>query len=485
MAIIQWVNLEKDVEYENDPDIKKIDRCGKLTIKTIYEKDKIPVAVKFKLSPSGGTNLTYNAAELIRNPNFKGTTGLSDVSTEVEVLLEGEFQLPAAGGNKYKIEAKDENDNLIESAEVEVKRKLYYQFMHMEDSVDATKKVTPYALTQLENHCNKYHVVLTKAGTDKKIPFHKTISMNLDGNYTYSNFGSDVKNVYDISVAHKKVGCAAVLSCYIATRLQAPELVRTITIGTPSSDTHITSTSVQLKGDKHLWHGLDDADDTVKNWFVSGNVEYVSSVAGSTPTLLTIDRADVGVAGTASNTHGGHKHVAITITPALQVLLSNTQGTLTFKILLNIVAGFSGGFSYDPGSCPITTCSTKSWWEDNSPSNSDVIWNHEVGHRMGMVAYGNKDHRTSNPKFFYKPKLPDAPTTLYGENRDVNNKGHQGPHCEKGVTYNAANNIWSGTPGCVLFGATAVLTATGSVISSPLDYCADCTDIVKKLDLSF
>ena len=99
---------------------------------------------------------------------------------------------------------------------------------------------------------------------------------------------------------------------------------------------------------------------------------------------------------------------------------------------------------------------------------------------MGMVAYGDKDHSATNKSFHKNPKLPNAPSTLYGENRGVNDKGHQGPHCEKGVTYTAATNNWSGAPGCVMFGATGTSSA-----SSPKEYCSECTDIVKKLDLSF
>ena len=129
----------------------------------------------------------------------------------------------------------------------------------------------------------------------------------------------------------------------------------------------------------------------------------------------------------------------------------------------------------------LTTCCTKAWFEDKRPQDSNVIWNHELGHRIGMTAHGDKDHSSTNSEFFVKAHLPDSPPKLYGENRGVNDKGHAGPHCENGsLTYDESKNEWSGTPGCVLFGATGTSSA-----SSPLDYCADCTDIVKKLDLSF
>ena len=149
-------------------------------------------------------------------------------------------------------------------------------------------------------------------------------------------------------------------------------------------------------------------------------------------------------------------------------------GKIDIVFEVNKVAGFSGGFSWGGGGFALTTCCTKAWFEDKPQSKSDVIWNHELGHRMGMVAYGNKTSiRGAN-------KLPDGPPTLYGENRGVNDKGHQGPHCEKNVTYNATTNVWAGIPGCVLFGATGI-----GAVDSPLDYCSECTKIVRKLDLSF
>lgn len=130
----------------------------------------------------------------------------------------------------------------------------------------------------------------------------------------------------------------------------------------------------------------------------------------------------------------------------------------------------TGGFSY-PSGFALTTCCTKSWFEAKTPSGSDVIWNHEVGHRMNMVAYGDK---TTEAR---RRKTPDAPPTIYGET-PTNQRGHQGPHCSKGATYSATAG-WSGTAGCVLFGATSL-----GGISSPLTYCDKCTDIVRKLDLS-
>ena len=43
MAIVQWVNLEKDDAYASDPDIGNKDRCGALEVKSTFKKPDIPL----------------------------------------------------------------------------------------------------------------------------------------------------------------------------------------------------------------------------------------------------------------------------------------------------------------------------------------------------------------------------------------------------------------------------------------------------------
>ena len=111
------------------------------------------------------------------------------------------------------------------------------------------------------------------------------------------------------------------------------------------------------------------------------------------------------------------------------------------------------------------------WWEENNDTKRLQILNHEMGHKLGMVQDGTG-------------RRLDPPPTLYGNIRNgpkANNKDHQGPHCEKGANY--AGGQWTGTPGCVMFGATACRDAAGNVALSPSTYCGPCEKIVRKLDL--
>jgi len=496
MALVQWVNLEKHADYAADSDIGSEDRCGALEIKTAFASGSVPLSYKVKVTPSGSDDVTYTTAELGRNKNFKMTKGATDLGTSAEVVMSDTVKLPAAGGNKYKLEAKDANGKVVKSEEIEAKRKLYYQFMHMEDT---NGKVTPYALTQMEGHCANYHIVLSKAGTDKKIPFHKCVNSGAGGRFSHVGFAADVRAEYDLTAPQKKVGCVTALSNYVAS-FKSTTKTLTHSIGGPANPKISITPSVAagvattvgipgkitlsiLTGHEFLWYGLDDDDDLAKVWFIDGAASFTPNTSSASPSAMAgqsiqISRTDVSIGGTKMRTHGGHQVIEVTVNPGstLDNMISQASGTLDFAFELNRVKGFSGGFSWGGAGFALTTCCTKAWFEDKQPSKSDVIWNHEIGHRMGMVAFGDKPNAT-----YPNPKLPDAPPHLYGEKRGVNDKGHQGPHCEEGaVTYNATTKRWSGTPGCVLFGATGT-----SAASSPLTYCSDCEPVVRKLDLSF
>lgn len=480
MSVVQWVNLTKDEIYTQDSDIDSVDRCGELSIKMSFEKSDVPTTYQVELKPFGSDNVTYSAAEESRNTNFKMPLTVSGTATEQEVTLCSAIKLPAAGGNKYKLEAKDGNGNVVESLDIETKRKMYYQFMSMDDT---NGSVTSYALTKLETHCEKNSIKLNKKGSDKKIPFHKNVCTNdsANGMYTHRLFGADIKSACDLDPKHLRYGCAAVLSNYIAKILRNQTTLHATTIGTTNPEFTITnaSISVSVDSDHLLWHGFDDLQDATKYWFVCGEIYYDDLNDPSAFLSATISRSDIDITGSKQGTYGGYNQLEIAITPDIQAIISKTRGLITVSLDLNLTKGFSGGFSWNPGGMPFITCATKSLWKDIPQSRSTYIWNHEIGHRFGMVAHGDKDHSATNSKFRKKPKLPDAPPTLYGENRGVNDKSHSGPHCEEGVTYTQATKRWSGTPGCVMFGATGTSSAR-----SPEDYCSNCEVIVKKLDLS-
>ncbi len=466
MTLKQWVNLEKDDEYAKDSDIGSKDRCGKLNIKVKFDNDKAPVDFKSKITPVGSKNVTYNAKEEGRNSSFKLVHTCSGFCSEKEYVFDESIQLPAAGGNKYKIEAKDSDGKTVNSVEVETWRKLYYQVMCMDDGKN---KVPASALGKMEKHANKYFIALQKVGGTTKVPYRKTIGMHGSGNI--GSFGTDVKKAFSLSAAHKKVGIAAVFSEYIST-MGSLEFRKSFAAGGSDPKVVITATDVTLIFDQFLWYGLDDTDDKANKWFVSCMIGLQDPKTKSTLSH-TVAEADVSITGSKLRTYGGFRKIKIKRNANMDKLLNAKKGQLMFYAKVNVTTGWTNGFSWNPGGVDLITCARRVVWADMPAKTTEYTWNHEVGHRFGMVAYGNKTGISG------ANKLPDGPPKLYGENRGVNDKNHAGPHCGKGARYNAGTKTWSGSPACVMFGANGIGSS-----HAPNDYCSACQPIVRKLDLS-
>ena len=472
MTLIQWVNLDGDDfdEYKKvDSEITSKDRCGKISIKTAFDKDKVPLEYKVKVTAIGTDNAVYTAAEQIRNPNFKMSKGTADLATETDVLMTDEIQLPAAGGDKYKLTAKDANDKEVESVEIETWRKLFYQVLTMDD---AKGTVPSYSLVPMETHAKQHFISLKKVGADGKIPYFKTLT-----NDNGERFADKVKAAYTMDDKLKDVGFVVVFSDYIAD-VETSKLVLSYQIGTPNSRINMTSTDVTVSNDNFLWFGLDDIDDALKTWFISGKVIY-ELVDPTTLTTISetyvIQQSNVEITGSKYFTYGGYYQIKILRDAGLDALLGKAAGTITYDLDLHVAGGWTNGYSWRPWGdrVRLITCSRRPVWEDMPTNTQEYTWNHEVGHRFGMVAFGDKTSTAGHAK------LPDGPSTLYGENRGVNDKEHAGPHCENGATFNASTKVWSGVPGCVMFGANGI-----DASHAPKEYCSECTKIVRKLDLS-
>ncbi len=468
MAIVQWVNLEKEDVYAQDSDIGSVDRCGPISLKTFFEKEGVPLNFTVRAVPSGDDNVVYSQAEQKRNPNFKMPNEVTGLGSEKEVLLKDAVVLPAAGGNKYKLEAKDANGVTVSSVEVEVKRKLYYQILKMDDT---NGSVTAYSLAPMKSHAAQHFITLQEAGTAGKVPYRKTISMHPGGNSV--DFAREVRAAYNLDGALKKVGFAAVFSDYIA-GWDDHEVSEVVVLGACSPGAVVTVTTVTVASNFDLWFGLDDADDAAGKWLTDAVAEFSDPVTGASQTYF-IPRANVSVTGSTYHAHGGYREITITRDAGLDRLLSQPKGLVTFTLELKIVGGWTNGFSWRPWSddLQLITCSKRPQWEEMASETKEYTWNHEVGHRFGMVAYGNRSDLPSHDG------LPDGPPDLYSDATGVNYGGHRGAHCGKGATYDSVRDWWSGRPGCVMFGANGI-----GRHHAPKEYCGDCSPIVRKLDLS-
>lgn len=454
-SVEQWVNLTKDKKFVAD-EIDSKDRLGELHYEATFKKALLS-QFKVKIEPVGD-QAKYSGGELSRNARFKIVHAHTvNNQGKQKVKAEATITLPAAGGNEFKVKAKFK-DKVLEAAKtVVVRRKLFYQVMQMQGLAAA-------ATTSMEqafwNPGKKYFIKMKREGPVANIPLqHK-----LDDNAEHNAFIAAARGAFALK-AKGECAFAIVYVNYIA----SPEYfdhrgTYPIDLGSRlfggSSGSEIT-----IPVDQYLWHGIDPADDAAKKWLINGRLEFQE--AGTTTwRSLPLSRDDFSVdTSTPAFAYGGHAKIKIRVDSAVgQNWFSRRKGQLRVRLDLN-TAGWVNGFAYT--TIPLIAMAKKVLWGDQRAPKLAYTLNHEVGHKIGMVPDG-------------KGLLPDAPPTLYGDQRGVNDKGHQGPHCEKGAAY--AGGRWSGAPGCVMFGADGVWNGV-SIVDAPDAFCGECAKAVRKMDL--
>jgi hypothetical protein len=455
MAEEQWVNLPKDSKYEESGITK--DRLGGLSMKIDFDKSDPPQLWKVKVSPVGSDNIEYSAKEKGRNERFKVRTDFSfGISDELELELEENIFLPAAGGNKFKIETKDGDGKVVGTAvEVETRRKLYYQVICM-------KGVTAPPMKSMEdefwNPAKKYYLKLAAPEAEAEMKYHKNIKDDWSGTAGREDMFKESKKNYGLKKLHPfcfVIVCSNQNASIMDYKFKFPfklygKLFK-------NQDTEI---EVELPRGRFLWFDYDDIDDAKnggRGRWLKRRVQFNDGKAAP----IKLDNADV-VLGPKSGKF--HQKIKVTLKKDLRHLIMTRKGNLELSV--RVVAGFSGGYS-DPMANFITVCN-HAWHKDIPTSERMQTLVHEVGHKVGMVSDGTGI-------------APDAPPNLYGNFRSgpkENNQGHQGPHCEKGITYNKANDSWTGAPGCVMFGANI-----GGGNTTPPTFCSDCEKAVRKMDI--
>lgn len=459
MAKLQWVNLTKDKVFVED-EVPSKEYLEHVHFQCKFSKAK-PAAFKVRVVEKGKP-ATYTAKEKARNPHFKQRHTRSQVNHGKDsVKAEEKVYLPAAGGNEYEIEALYKRKVVKGKHTRETRRKIYYQAISMVG-------VTAPGLGPTESYYEKLFVVLKNKGGPGQMPFVNNVDAN-DANEC-SALVKLAKASYTID-KYKPWAFAAVFVNMIGmpgrkdfTVAQSPLL------SAPSKLVSIVSSTITytLPQKTYLWYGLSALHDAANGgkgyWWVPGSCKWTDAAG----VVHNIPDANVSIDMSKRKTAlGGYNTLKIEIPSHLKSLLTSSKGRIAISVY--VVQGFCGGYSEN--SVNFITVAKSGWWDEFTDAKRLQILNHEMGHKLGMVQDG-------------KGRSLDPPATLYGNIRGgpkANNKGHQGPHCEKGASY--AGGSWVGTPGCVMFGATSCHDAAGNVVLSPSTYCGECEKIVRKLDL--
>ncbi len=459
----QWVNLEKN-SVEEDGVTKE--RMGPFLMECEFKKAKL-AAFKVKVLDKGGSGKAkYKRKEERRNKNFTlRKVGAVVNDTKKKIKLQKKVYLAAAGGNKYKVSAKFKGKVVESGKELETRRKLWYQPLPMKT---LTHKDYTYSdiLQSLEdaywNEKEKFFIKLSRQ-SQTDITFKNNLKMDITArNWIWAEAakGYSIKKYNPHAFGLAFVGHLAKLATIGVDPDFKVSLSSSIFTWNPSDQEFVYTAPF------YLWYDLDPNDDKNDSWLVGTPTMSFVPDGGGAEEKIPCTRKDFTLTGSPLGTHGGRHKIRIKLCKDAikRDFFTKRKGKLKIHLDLRKVDGWILGYS-EPNH-NLVVVGTRCQFEDMATDTVKYVANHEVGHAIGMVSDG-------------KGPLPDAPSSLYGDNRGVNDRTHQGPHCGTGATWTEATTTWSGAPGCVMFGANGIANN-----HAPPTYCSECAPIVRKLDLS-
>ena len=431
----QYVNLPRDEKWVDKPEIKNKDRLGIAPrIKVRFDRPGTH-GFNVELIPDV-KNTAYTASEKRRNGNFSHQEGSKAYVTDADgtKILDGDFALVAGGGYRFKAEAVDAYGNIVRTGWNTTKRLFYLVEVKMKGLKSIAKSLNPTI-----REYKKHHIII------KRLPAVEMEHLENVGR-DFHTFQGLARKAYGSSGAVKAKE-PYVLAIAYTDHLAVKNYGQVLRKERVEGGTKGGKVIVPVRGP-----GLDSSEIEDRNlwWGIEKNAEWLESAK-----FVTEDGSEIRipkekcrpVPGAGSTYAAKQVEVDISDLPA-------KTGTLVLRV--NWIDHMRGGLSLTTGNL-VSICS-RVWWTDVSDEEQNCVAIHEIGHRIGMVASGEK-------------KLPDKPASYYLGG------GHVGDHCFKGAPAGAADydtDAAAQAAQCVMFGAVNMKTA----------YCSDCSPVVKKLDLS-
>lgn len=360
----QWVNLPKESKFFEDGIIEE--RCGKVTVEAFFEKKGSPIDFKVKVSPVGGDNAIYTKSERGANPNFTLRKVRSGVSDSKHVLLVDSINLPAAGGNKYSIEAKDAGGNVVKAAfELETRRKLYYQVIKMKNMTVTVGTLTSYLENEYWSPGKKYYIKLKEIPSKGEMPEHPNFDVPQQGN---------IPALAKAQYSHTKDRfCFALVLVDQLARSKRADVSKAVTINT-------TSPTVTISVNPHyLWVDLDPVGTPEAVWNFGGTFIENNGTSHTIPV--------------AAITANGRRKVNVDTSS----LSNGAQGII--KVSLKLVDYFRTGLSLAKN---MICVATRASWTQRADNDMKSTLVHEAGHKVGMVPGGSTGGLAKQSTYYQK-----------------------------------------------------------------------------------
>jgi len=480
MSLEQWINLPREDKYVEDK-ITKIRRLDFMRIKIKFQKALLS-GYKVEIRKVGGSAFEdYEANEKTRNVKFKirGMPGVLTNDGKTEITCTYDIYLNAAADNEYEIVATHKGKEVTCPISVKTRKKLFYQVMKMKDCPTTSMANME---TEFWNPGRKHYIEMKKKGPESTVKFLPCLD-----DTTTDEFIKESAKGYTLKT-HKPFAFGMTFVNYIATP-EVLNITRETSFTMPSrlSEWNLDSLVWTVDVGSYLWYELNPQNDADVRWYRKIRLWWIPDDNPANKQVITIEKSMVEPTGDKKGAFGGRRKLKITFPQNFvrRSFFTQTQGKWKVQMKLVCVRGFSGGFAYT-GINLLAIC-TKSWWETKDLSSAVQTVIHEVGHKVGMVAHGDKPAYGSTPALINasaarKATLPNSHPNLYGDVRGTNDQDHQGPHCSNGASWDATKprgQRWSGSPGCTMFGANRI----GSAIA-PEGFCSDCSKVIRKLDLT-
>lgn len=483
---VQHVNLPRDAKFVDGVRVPHLDRLGRtLRVQVRFRRAK---REQFKVAllahrdnatysgPEQGRRPAYACPRAAAAPNhvqgafthyqgavFTGTTGKNG-----RAVVEGHFEVPVAGGDRYTLVAWDVNGNVVSSLhDVATTRTLYYATF-LADDPNHVRVDQAWFRNQIEAAYRAHHVGLVHVGTETLagIVYHDIVMQTALGNAVRDRAAARTSTLgrrypeyapYLIRFAFVDQ-CAGVLR-----KTVQPVRFVGANPGDVLSAPIYNNTPQQRLADpvfdwrKCLWAGMGqplydgDRTTTGHEWYESATLTSHRGGGDVTVNLAATDLTPVARVGAP----GALVEVRFTV-PGDFPAATDVTFSLTAVIVNRTVMGQSMQAPY----AGTTIQPARGMFVAIDPNKQLSSAIHECGHAIGMVA--DPQHQGVGHGTMYD---------------------HQGRHCWHGVAgpagqvedYHRPPLKDTGT--CVMYGLIPDAGAN-------LAFCADCAEVLRKLDLS-
>lgn len=386
---------------------------------------------KVKLLPAGG-NASYTTTEKGRNGKFKADKAWHSHTTDADgtAVVKTGPQLTVAGGDKYSLEAHDDQAVIVKSSTIKTIRGVHVVQIKMQGLTAIAGSIAD-CIGEYARH----HLKLVKLASVTMPHLHNvgTDTATLEANVATAWNGSQgkAKAPYALGVVftdHLAVKNPNKTLNYPGQQVgpgKGPIALRIMGAG-------LTDPTVE---ERPLWRDIVPGE----GWFISA---WYTPNGGGAP----IELHEPDVVPSQATGYSARVNVKVSHLPA---------GTGKITLTVNWVDRMRGGLSF--GGSPTVLICTRAWWTDITAAEQNQTLVHELGHQFGMVPEGNGAEL-------------DAHADQYTDS------GHVGSHCHHGVAAKAnyGDSASNAASTCVIFGAT----------NGKLKYCSLCAPQVRKVDLT-